>query len=204
MERKAEIKRKTKETDIALAISLDGEGKCDVECPIGFLFHMLDSFCRHGLFDLTGSLKGDLHVDQHHLVEDTGIALGEAFAAALGDKAGIRRAGFFVFPMDEALCAAAVDFGGRPFALLNLELAGLPLVSASGGAVASFQTDTIIDFWQGFASGARCNLHLDAIRGRSDHHKIEAAFKAAAKAFKEAVSIEKRAPSAIPSTKGYI
>ena len=171
---------------------------------MGFLSHMLDAFCRHGLFDLSGALAGDLHVDQHHLVEDTGIALGETFAAALGDKAGIRRAGFFAFPMDEALCAAAVDFGGRPCVAINLGLTGIPFVSASGGAFSSFQTDTIIDFWQGFASGARCNLHIDAIRGRSDHHKIEAAFKAAAKAVKEAVSIEQRALGEIPSTKGYI
>ncbi len=204
IERKAEIKRKTKETDISLALNLDGTGKYSVECPIGFLSHMLDSFCRHGLFDLTGRLSGDLHVDQHHLVEDTGIALGEAFAAALGDKAGIRRAGFFVFPMDEALCAAAIDFGGRPYAVINLALSGIPFVSAEGESAASFQTDTIVDFWQGFASGAKCNLHLDIIRGRSDHHKIEAAFKAAARAIKEAVAIEERASSEIPSTKGYI
>ncbi len=204
IERKAEIKRTTKETDIALNLNLDGTGKCSVECPVGFLFHMLDSFCRHGLFDLGGALSGDLHVDQHHLVEDTGIALGEAFATALGNKAGIRRAGFFAFPMDETLCAAAVDFGGRPYAVINLALSGIPFVSASGGNAASFQTDTIVDFWQGFASGAKCNLHLDAIRGRSDHHKIEAAFKAAAKAIKEAVSIDERALGAIPSTKGYI
>ena len=204
IERKAEIARKTSETDIALSLSIDGSGKCGIECPIGFLFHMLDAFCRHGLFDLSGSLAGDLHVDQHHLVEDAGIALGEAFAAALGNKAGIKRAGHFVFPMDESLCAAAVDFGGRPYAVINLELTGIPFVSAGGGALSSFQTDTIVDFWQGFASGARCNLHIDAIRGRSDHHKIEAAFKAAAKAIKEAASIEERALGAIPSTKGYI
>lgn len=206
MERKAEVKRKTKETDISLALNLDGTGVCDIGCPVGFLHHMLDSFCRHGLFDLSGKLEGDLEVDQHHLMEDTGIVLGEAFHNALGDKAGIKRAGFFIFPMDETLARVAVDFGGRPYLVAETALSNIPLVSISTetGVEASFQTDTVCDFWQGFVTGARCNLHIDVLRGRSDHHKIEAVFKAAAKALKEAVSVEERNAGRIPSTKGVL
>ncbi len=213
-ERIVTAERVTGETSISLTLNLDGSGKCGVECPIGFLSHMLASFCKHGLFDLAGTLSGDLHVDQHHLVEDTGIVLGQAFDKALGSRAGIRRAGFFLYPMDETLARAAVDFGGRPFLVAELGLTGIPLVagaaspasgpSAAGNPCASFQTDTVEDFWQGFAAGARCNLHLDILRGRSDHHKIEAAFKAAARALREAVSIDERAGGAIPSTKGVI
>ncbi len=206
MERKAETARKTKETDISLNLNIDGTGKCEIDCPVGFLRHMLDSFCRHGLFDLSGKLKGDLEVDQHHLMEDTGIVLGNAFSKALGDKKGIKRAGFFIYPMDETLAAAAVDFGGRPYLVAELSLSNIPLVSISPetGTESSFQTDTVTDFWQGFVTGADCNLHLDIIRGRSDHHKIEAVFKAAAKALKEAVLIEERVSEQIPSTKGII
>jgi len=206
-ERIVTVERKTGETSISLTLNLDGNGKCDVACPIGFLGHMLASFCKHGLFDLSGSLVGDLEVDQHHLVEDTGITLGQAFDRALGDRAGIRRAGFFIYPMDETLAQAAVDFGGRPFMVAELGLTGVPLVAgspASGTPVASFQTDTTEDFWQGFATGAKCNLHLDVIRGRSDHHKIEAVFKAAARALREAVAVDDRAKGAIPSTKGVL
>ncbi len=206
MERKAEVERRTKETDISLSLNLDGTGIYEVDCPIGFLNHMLNSFCRHGLFNLSGKLKGDLEVDQHHLMEDTGIVLGGAFTKALGEKRGIKRAGFFIYPMDETLAAASVDFGGRPFLVAELALSGIPLVSISQetGKESSFQTDTVTDFWQGFVTGAGCNLHLDIIRGRSDHHKIEAVFKAAAKALKEAVSIEERASGQIPSTKGIL
>jgi imidazoleglycerol-phosphate dehydratase len=206
--RQARIERKTGETDITLELNLDGSGRCDVACPIGFLSHMLASFCKHGLFDLSGSLSGDLEVDQHHLVEDTGIALGQAFDKALADRAGISRAGFFVYPMDETLARAAVDFGGRPFAVLELALSGSALVAGGEGSDGktnpSFQTDTVDDFWQGFATGAKCNLHVDILRGRSDHHKIEAAFKAAARALKSAVSVEPRLAGGIPSTKGTL
>lgn len=207
-ERMASVERKTGETRISLTLNLDGSGKCDVACPIGFLAHMLASFCKHGLFDLSGSLEGDLHVDQHHLVEDTGITLGQAFDKALGDRAGIMRSGFFIYPMDETLARAAVDFGGRPFLVAELGLSGIPLVAggnpAAGGQVASFQTDTAEDFWQGFATGAKCNLHLDVLRGRSDHHKIEAVFKASARALRQAVAVDERARGAIPSTKGTL
>lgn len=204
MERKAEIRRKTNETDIFLELNLDGSGLCAVDCPVGFLRHMLAAFCRHGLFDLRGTIAGDLDVDQHHLVEDTGITLGEAFAATLGEKRGIRRAGFFLCPMDEALAQAAVDFGGRAFLHADLALSGIPLVSLTQDAQGSFQTDTTEDFWAGFTGGAKCNLHLDVLRGRSDHHKIEAVFKAAARAVREAVSPDPRAEGQIPSTKGVL
>jgi imidazoleglycerol-phosphate dehydratase len=201
----AEVKRETAETRISLTLNLDGSGVCEVKCPVGFLGHMLASFCKHGLFDLSGALIGDLQVDQHHLVEDTGIVLGAAFAKALGDCRGIFRTGSFVFPMDETLARAAVDFGGRPFLVCNAELSGVPLVSlGEDGKESSFQTDTFEDFWQGFVSGAKCNLHLDALRGRSDHHKMEALFKAAARALREAVTPDPRRGMAIPSSKGVI
>ena len=166
---------------------------------------MLRSFCKHGLFDLSGSISGDLEVDQHHLIEDTGIALGSAFYKALGNCAGIYRSGSCLYPMDEALCRAAVDFGGRSFLVCNAELSGIPLVSINQeGKEASFQTDCFEDFWQGFVSSARCNLHLDTIRGRSDHHKMEGLFKAASRAIRDAVEIDARRRGEIPSTKGVI
>ncbi|ULQ58904.1 imidazoleglycerol-phosphate dehydratase HisB [Brucepastera parasyntrophica] len=205
MERLRELSRKTAETNIQLKLNLDGTGIYKVDCPLGFLSHMLHSFCRHGLFDLTGSLAGDLEVDQHHLVEDTGIVLGQLFHAALGEKKGIRRAGFFMYPMDETLSRCAVDFGGRPFLVYEADLSGAPLISKNpDNTEYSFQTDTIADFWQGFVSGAQCNMHIDIIRGRSDHHKIEAVFKSAARALREAVSLDPRAAGVIPSTKGVL
>ncbi len=203
--RTATIERKTGETQILLTLNLDGTGKCDVKNPIGFFDHMLKSFCKHGLFDLTGELKGDLEVDQHHLIEDTGIVLGQCFAKALGNCAGIYRTGCFIYPMDESLLQAAVDFGGRPFLCCNAQLTGMPLVSiGQDGKEASFQTDCFEDFWQGFVNGAQCNLHLDTIRGRSDHHKMEGLFKASARAIRNAVEIDQRRNGAIPSTKGTI
>ncbi len=205
MARTATIERNTKETQIKLTLNLDGSGKCTVKNPIGFFEHMLNSFCKHGMFDLNGELKGDLEVDQHHLIEDTGIALGTVFAKALGDCAGIFRSGCFTYPMDESLLQAAVDFGGRPYCVCNAQLTGIPLVSVNAdGKQASFQTDCFEDFWQGFVNGARCNLHLDTIRGRSDHHKMEGLFKAAARAIRAAVEIDPRRNGEIPSTKGCI
>jgi imidazoleglycerol-phosphate dehydratase len=207
MARAAEISRKTKETDIRIRLDLDGTGASKIDCPVGFLEHMLATFAKHGLFDLEVAARGDLHVDQHHLVEDVGIVLGQCFARALGDKRGIARAGSFLFPMDEALARAAVDLSGRPFLVFEAGLSGVPLVSASpgpGGVPSSFQTDTVEDFWLGFATNAGCNLHLDVLRGRSDHHKIEALFKAAARALRAACEIDPRAPGAIPSTKGVL
>ena len=202
--RTAKVKRVTGETQIELELNLDGTGKCDVKNPIGFFDHMLKSFCKHGLFDLSGSISGDLEVDQHHTIEDTGIVLGECFKKALGDCAGIFRSGFFIYPMDESLVQAAVDFGGRPYLVNNANLTGIPLVSVQNGKEGTFQTDCFEDFWQGFVNAAACNLHIDVIRGRSDHHKIEGAFKAVSRAIRAAVEIDERRGGAVPSTKGVI
>jgi imidazoleglycerol-phosphate dehydratase len=213
MNRTAAITRSTAETAVTLSLNLDGTGDYALDCPVGFLGHLLDAFCKHGLFDLSGSISGDLHVDQHHLVEDTGIVLGTAFSQALGDHAGIYRVGSCLYPMDETLARAAVDFGGRGFLVCEAALSGIPLVSAphgvsgpggQGGGAASFQTDTFTDFWQGFVSAARCALHLDVLRGRSDHHKMEALFKAASRAMRDAVTIDLRRGKSLPSTKGVV
>lgn len=205
MARIGNVGRITGETKIKLELNLDGSGKCSVKNPIGFFDHMLKSFCKHGMFDLTGELAGDLEVDQHHLIEDTGIVLGQCFAKALGDCAGIFRSGFFIYPMDESLLQASVDFGGRPFCFIDSKLTNIPLVSmGQDGKESSFQTDCFEDFWQGFVNGAKCNLHLDTIRGRSDHHKMEGLFKAAARAIRQAVEIDARRNGEIPSTKGVI
>jgi imidazoleglycerol-phosphate dehydratase len=205
MDRIATIERNTKETQIVLTLNLDGTGKCTVTNPIGFFDHLLTSFCKHGLFDLSGTLIGDLNVDEHHLIEDTGIVLGMCFAKALGNCAGIYRSASFLYPMDESLLRAAVDFGGRSYLICNAELTGIPLVSiGADGKSASFQTDCFEDFWHGFTDTAHCNLHLDTLRGRSDHHKMEGLFKAAARALRDAVAIDPRRNGAIPSTKGVI
>jgi imidazoleglycerol-phosphate dehydratase len=200
MSRQAEVKRQTKETDITITLHLDGTGVAKLNYPIGFLTHMLNTFARHGLFDLDVRARGDLEVDQHHLVEDTGIVLGQCFAKALGDKRGICRTGSCLFPMDETLARAAVDISGRPVLVFDAGLSGVPLVSGAS----SFQTDTIEDFWQGFTTGAALTLHLDILRGRSDHHRIEALFKAAARALRDAVEIDSRSADLIPSTKGSL
>jgi imidazoleglycerol-phosphate dehydratase len=220
MGRRAEIVRKTKETDITIRLNIDGRGEAKLEYPIGFMTHMLNTFARHGLFDLEIQAAGDLEVDQHHLVEDTGIVLGQCFAKALGDKRGIRRNGSCLFPMDETLARAAVDISGRPFLFFEGRLSGTPLLGAtrapvsqagprlagsgSGEGAFYFQTDTVEDFWQGFVSAAGCNLHLEILRGRSDHHKIEALFKAASRALRAACEYDDRARDAIPSTKGSL
>jgi len=164
------------------------------------MVHMLTSFARHGLFDLEVRASGDLEVDQHHLVEDTGIVLGQCFARALGERRGIRRVGSCLFPMDETLARAAADISGRPYLVFEAALSGVPLVSG----VSSFQTDTAHDFWQGFVSTAGITLHLDILRGRSCHHKLEALFKAAARALREACAIDLASPDTIPSTKGVL
>jgi imidazoleglycerol-phosphate dehydratase len=200
VERIAEITRKTKETDISIKLNLDGSGLARLDYPIGFMAHMLNAFARHGLFDVEARATGDLEVDQHHLVEDTGITLGQCFARALGEKRGIRRQGSCLFPMDETLVRAAVDISGRAFFVFEGTLSGRPLVSGT----ASFQTDTIEDFWQAFSGAAGISLHLDILRGRSDHHKIEAMFKAVALALRDAVAIDERVGDAVPSTKGTL
>jgi imidazoleglycerol-phosphate dehydratase len=212
MARIAEVSRRTKETDISIRLNLDGSGEAKLDYPIGFMVHMLNTFSRHGLFDIEIKGSGDLETDQHHLVEDTGIVLGQCFAKALGDRKGIRRVGSCLFPMDETLVRAAVDVSGRPYFVFGgadggSPISGVPLVSAPAGVAsgaAVFQTDTVEDFWQVFVSSAGVTLHLDIIRGRSDHHKIEALFKAAARALREACEIDTSAPNIIPSTKGVI
>ncbi|MCL2831605.1 MAG: imidazoleglycerol-phosphate dehydratase HisB [Treponema sp.] len=201
MNRIGEVTRKTSETDIFIRLNLDGAGEAKLFYPVGFMGHMLNTFARHGLFDLEIRAAGDLDVDQHHLVEDTGIVLGQCFARALGDRKGICRVGSCLFPMDETLARAAVDVSGRPFLVFEAEFLGSPLVSSKNGA---FQKDTVRDFWQAFVMGAGITMHLEIIRGLSDHHKIEALFKAAGRALREACEIDMRSADSIPSTKGIL
>jgi len=205
-ERTAQVERTTGETSIKIKLCLDGTGAAKLDYPIGFMAHMLNTFARHGLFDLEVSATGDLEVDQHHLVEDTGIVLGSCFAKALGEKKGIRRTGSCLFPMDETMARAAVDLSGRAFLFFEGGLSGTPLVAApvNDGPAFHFQTDTVEDFWQGFAGAAACNLHLEIVRGRSDHHKVEAMFKAAARSLRTACEIDERARDSVPSTKGSL
>jgi imidazoleglycerol-phosphate dehydratase len=196
MSRTATIHRKTNETDIRLKLNLDGRGKSRISTGIRFFDHMLDLVTRHGAFDLEIAAKGDLDVDQHHTVEDVGIALGEAVLKALGSKRGILRAGYFLMPMDETLAAAAVDLGGRPYCVVHAKI--------SAKRVGDFETELTEDFFQGFAQAARANVHLRALYGRSSHHQVEAMFKAFARALRFAVSRDKRLRSVLPSTKGLL
>ena len=193
MPRTARIQRQTKETQIDLRLNLDGRGKSDISTGIPFFNHMLDLVTRHGGFDLRLRTTGDLDVDQHHTVEDVGIALGEAVNTALGDKRGILRAGYFLMPMDETLAAAAVDFGGRAYCVLKAKF--------SARTVGGFQTELVEDFFQGFAQAARANVHLRVLYGRSSHHQVEAVFKAFARALRFAVSRDRRLRNVLPSTK---
>jgi imidazoleglycerol-phosphate dehydratase len=187
-----------------MKLNIDGSGEARLDYPVGFMVHMLNTFARHGLFDLELKARGDLEVDQHHLVEDTGIVLGQCFAKALGEKRGIRRVGSCLYPMDETLARAAADLSGRPYLVFHGRLSPIPLVSADpGSVVSSFQIDTVEDFWRGFTSAGGITLHLDILRGRSDHHKIEALFKAAARALREASEYDSRQRD-IPSTKGTL
>jgi imidazoleglycerol-phosphate dehydratase len=194
--RRAVIDRRTKETQIALTIALDGKGRYDVRTGIRFLDHMLELFARHGAFDLRVNATGDLDVDQHHTVEDLGIALGEAVSKALGNRRGINRAGYFVMPMDETLAVAAIDLGGRPHTVVNL---GVKVVR-----VGDLQTELVHDFFEGFATGARANVHVKVLYGRSSHHRIEAVFKAFARALRVACAKDKRLARMLPSTKGLL
>ena len=193
MARTAKIRRKTKETQIEVRLNLDGRGKAEISTGIPFFDHMLDLVSRHGGLDLRVVAKGDLDVDQHHTVEDVGIALGEAVNAALADKKGILRAGYFLMPMDEALAAAAVDLGGRAFCVVKARF--------SAKRVGNFQAELVEDFFQGFAQAARANVHLRVLYGRSSHHQVEAVFKAFARALRFAVSRDKRLRDVLPSTK---
>jgi imidazoleglycerol-phosphate dehydratase len=194
--RRALIDRRTTETTITLSLGLDGKGQYRVSTGIRFLDHMLELFARHGGFDLEVKASGDLDVDQHHTVEDLGIALGEAVSQALGNRRGINRAGYFVMPMDETLAVAAVDLGGRPHTVVNLKVAAR--------RVGDLQTELVHDFFEGFAIGARANVHVKVMYGRSSHHKIEAVFKAFARALRVACARDKRLARLLPSTKGLL
>ena len=194
--RKSKIERVTNETKISIELTVEGTGKYNIQTPVGFFNHMLESFTKHGLFDISLKADGDLHVDQHHLVEDCGIVLGQTFKNALGDKKGINRAGYFTYPMDEALAVVAIDIGGRPF--LQYE------TNFKRRFCGELDTDLLEDFFSGFAINLGANVVVRMPYGRSDHHKIEAVFKAFAKAMKMACSIDPQAIENIPSTKGKI
>jgi imidazoleglycerol-phosphate dehydratase len=194
--RRALIDRRTSETRVRVRLGIDGRGRYEVATGIRFLDHMLELFTRHGGFDLRLDANGDLDVDQHHTVEDIGIALGEAISKALGGKRGINRAGYFVMPMDETLAVVAVDFGGRPHAAVDL---GRP-----AARVGDFQTELVHDFFDGFAGAARANVHVKVLYGRSSHHKVEAVFKAFGRALRVACSKDKRLARMLPSTKGLL
>ena len=195
-QRTGTIDRATTETQIKLTVNLDGQGTYNVSTGIRFFDHMLELFTRHGGFDLDLQCTGDLDVDQHHTVEDVGIALGEAFDKALGDKKGILRAGYFVMAMDETLAVAAIDLSGRTGYAVD-DKVDVPLVG-------DFQTELVTDFFDGFARGGRCNVHVKTMYGRSNHHKIEAIFKAFARALRGAVSRDERMKDLLPSTKGLL
>ena len=194
--RKGTVHRKTSETDVRIALSIDGAGRYQVSSGIRFLDHMLELFARHGAFDLKLTAAGDLDVDQHHTVEDVGIALGEAFTDALGTKKGILRAGYFLMPMDETLGLASVDFGGRSQAVIETKV--------RARVVGDLQSELVVDFFEGFARGARANVHARVLYGRSSHHKIEALFKAFARALRVACSRDRRLAKMLPSTKGVL
>ena len=194
--RTATIERNTTETQISLTLTIDGQGQYSVSTGIRFFDHMLELFTRHGAFDLTLKCKGDLDVDQHHTVEDVGIALGEAFNNALGDKKGIMRAGYFVMTMDETLAVAAVDLSGRTAYAVDDQV-NVPMVG-------DFQSELLTDFFEGFARGAKANVHVKTMYGRSNHHKIEAIFKAFARAMRGACSRDERMREMLPSTKGLL
>jgi imidazoleglycerol-phosphate dehydratase len=194
--RKAKLHRVTTETDIELALTIEGQGRYSVSTGVRFLDHMLELFARHGAFDLKLTATGDLDVDQHHTVEDVGIALGEAFSSALGNKRGIMRAGYFLMPMDETLGLAAVDFSGRAAAVVNTRV--------KVRLVGDLQSELVDDFFEGFARGARANIHIKTVYGRSNHHKIEALFKAFARALRVACSRDRQLARMLPSTKGLL
>jgi imidazoleglycerol-phosphate dehydratase len=194
--RRARIHRKTNETEIRIALTLEGHGRASIGSGIRFLDHMLELLARHGAFDLDLEASGDLDVDQHHTVEDVGIALGEAFAQALGSKRGIFRAGYFVMPMDETLGVVAVDFGGRSAAVVETKV--------RTRLVGDLQSELVPDFFEGFARGAKANVHAKVLYGRSNHHKIEALFKAFARALRVACSKDRQLARMLPSTKGLL
>jgi imidazoleglycerol-phosphate dehydratase len=194
--RAAAFNRKTTETHVRGRLTIDGGGRYDVRTGIRFLDHMLELFARHGAFDLTLACDGDLDVDQHHTVEDVGIALGEAVVKALGDKKGINRAGYFVMPMDETLAVAALDLSGRPHTVVDLKL--------RVRHVGDLQSELVHEFFDGFARGARANVHVKIMYGRSSHHLVEAVFKAFARALRVACARDARLAKMLQSTKGLL
>lgn len=194
--RKVRLHRATKETDIRLSLNLDGRGKSQITTGIRFFDHMLEQIARHGGLDLELSARGDLDVDQHHTVEDVGIALGDAVKKALGSKRGILRAGYFLMPMDDCLAAAALDFSGRAYCACNWKI--------SAPRVGDFQTELMEDFFRAFAQAASANVHLKLMYGRSSHHQVEAIFKAFAKALRFAVTRDRQLQRVLPSTKGLL
>ena len=193
--REAEVRRTTKETDVKVRLVLDGAGGSKVSTGVAFLDHMLELFARHGLFDLEVECRGDLHIDDHHTVEDIAITLGQALSRALGDKAGISRYGSALVPMDEALCRAVIDLSGRFYLVYEVE--------TRRDRVGDFSVELAEHFWRSLADAARCNLHIDCLRGRNTHHIIEGTFKAAARALRQAVERDPRV-SGVPSTKGVL
>jgi imidazoleglycerol-phosphate dehydratase len=194
--RRAVIDRRTRETQIRVRLGIEGKGRYDNQTGIRFLDHMLDLVARHGAFDLEIRAKGDLDVDQHHTVEDLGIAFGEAISKALGTRRGINRAGYFVMPMDETLGVAAVDLGGRAHAVVDLAL--------KVKYVGDLQSELIHDFFDGFALGVRGNVHVKVLYGRSSHHQVEAVFKAFGRALRVACSKDRQLARMLPSTKGLL
>ncbi|MEM9427329.1 MAG: imidazoleglycerol-phosphate dehydratase HisB [Pseudomonadota bacterium] len=194
--RNAKVTRKTAETDISVKVNLDGTGAYDNQTGVGFFDHMLDQLARHALIDLTVRATGDLHIDDHHTVEDTGIALGQALAEALGDKRGIRRYGACLLPMDDALVRAALDLSARPYLVWNVEM--------PTAKIGSFDTELVREFFQALATHGGITLHVDALHGINSHHIAEAAFKAVARALRDAVETDPRKADAIPSTKGAL
>ncbi len=194
--RKSEINRKTAETDIILSLSIDGEGKSEIDTGCGFLDHMLTLFASHGRFDLNVKCVGDMNVDAHHTTEDIGICLGKAFAEALGDKKGINRYGSMILPMDEALILSAVDLSGRAYLGFSLDIP-LPRVG-------DFDTELVEEFWLAFVREAKCALHIKKFDGKNTHHIIEGAFKACGRALRAAVAVDARFADEVPSTKGVL
>lgn len=193
--REAEVRRTTKETDVRVRLALDGTGESNVSTGVAFLDHMLELFARHGLFDLEVECRGDLHIDDHHSVEDVAITLGQALARALGDKKGIARYGSAYVPMDEALCRAVVDLSGRFYLVYEVE--------TRRQMIGNFSVELAEHFWRSLAEAARCNLHIDCLRGRNTHHILEGTFKATARALRQAVELDPRV-SGVPSTKGVL
>ena len=194
--RRAKISRSTSETSIEVEIGLDGSGRADIATGVGFFDHMLELFARHALFDLTVKAKGDTHIDDHHTVEDVGIAMGEAFLKALGDKKGLNRYGDIRLPMDEALAEVTVDVSGRPFLVFE---AGF-----TAPKIGSFDSELVREWFQAFAVNARITLHAEARRGANSHHIAEALFKGLARALRHAVAIDPREAGRVPSTKGSL